>query len=231
MDGSKIEDGTVATADLAANAVTGDKILDGSIAKEDLVPGTVTEIQAGLGLVKSGSDASPILNVASGGIGAREVKDGSLGPEKLAANVQLGGTTTLDQAYDAGSTINADAGPVSISGTGGLTTLGPLGAGTSTPSAQLDVVVPTAGVIARFQDGTESVVIKTGSPAEIGTEGPTDFKISTNNTPVITVTAGGLVGVNVGTNSRHRYRDCRSLRLVYPRHRARHSDRPWQCGD
>ena len=112
------------------DAVTSAKIADGTIAVGDI---------AGSQVVTSVNTLTDAVTLAQGA----NVTITPAGNTLTIASTAAGGNS-LDMAYDeggagAGKLITADNGAVDIAGADGLTVAGMIGAGTTTPTAQLDV--------------------------------------------------------------------------------------------
>jgi hypothetical protein len=137
---AKIVDGQVRAADLGSDAVTSVKILDGTIAAADLADGSVTGAKIGAGAVDSGqirAGAVENAQLADNAVTGGKIQDGAVRNADLGSNA-----VTTDKIAD-GTVATADLAD-------GAVTAGKLAAGAVTGTGLADGSVTSA----KIADGT-----------------------------------------------------------------------------
>lgn len=171
---AKLIDGSVATVKLQEKGVTTAKLADGAVTSPKLGDGAVTNPHLGALAVTDTKIAPNTVVRALNGLRDNVLLEAGEnvtivstdpGTLRISAAGAVGGS--LDQAYDhggagAGRVIEADAGAVAITGSGGLTVDGGVGIGTASPEQPLDARgdVAIGGGPAQSGGPTESLIFR-----------------------------------------------------------------------
>ena len=198
MTSAKIEDGAVAAADLADNAVTSIKIADATVAEADLAAGAVTT-------AKVANDAITSAQIVDGTIAAADLAPG-VGGGVTSVNT-LSGAITLEEGSNVSITTAGSALTIASSGGAGGGDITSVTAGTGldgggdTADVTLNLAAGGVGTAELANDAVTTAKIADGTIAAADLAAGTAVASINTLTDAVTLAAGPNVTITPAGNT------------------------------